>query len=137
MIICGDSVKEWTSWKIFNEYDGFDAGCKAIGVTLDNELICGVVYSDYKPNISMEMSIASIDKRWCTRHNLNIFFSYPFSQLQLKRVQSFCSVHNEGAISMLERLGFTREGRHRIAYHNGDDAYSYALFKDTCKWIRS
>lgn len=134
MIIAGDQIKIWTSRQIFGREDGFDEKCTALGVSIRNQIVCGVVYSDYKPGISIELSIASVDRRWCTRHNLRILLSYPFIQLGLKRVQCFCSVHNEEAISMLTRLGFAREGVHRMAYHNGDDAYSYALFDDN-KWI--
>lgn len=128
-------IKDWASQKLFGHPKGYDEKAVAIGAYLDNDLIAAVVYTDYHKDRSIEMSIVSIDSRWATRHNLKRFFAYPFIQLKLKRVQAVVSVHNEGAISMLERLGFKREGTHRCAYWDGKDAHSYGMLKHECRYI--
>lgn len=132
---CDKEILEWVSLQLFEEKDGFSTQDKAIGVVLDNKLIAGVVYNRYVPNITIEMSIASIDKRWATRHNLRAFFSYPFIELCLKRIQTLCSATDEGIIMFNKKLGFTQEGLHRQAWPMGGDAISWGMLKSECKWI--
>jgi len=131
-----EDVKKWVSQQLFNDDEWFSPLCTAIGVVQDDELIAGVVYSKYKPSLSMEMSVASIDKRWATRHNLSKFFEYPFIQLGLKRVQTVCSANEGDTIMFNQRLGFIQEGRHRQAFDNGDDAISFGMLESECKWIK-
>lgn len=82
------------------------------------------------------MSIFSLDKKWCSRHNLNIFFKYPFIDLQVKRATAFCSATEGDIIMFLEKLGFKKEGLHREGWHTGGDAISWGMLKSECKWIR-
>jgi RimJ/RimL family protein N-acetyltransferase len=132
---CDKEVLEWVSWQLFKENDAFGKEDKAIGVIIENKLIAGVVYNRFVPNVSIEMSIASIDKRWATRHNLKAFFNYPFIQLGLERVQTLCSSSDEGVIMFNKRLGFKQEGLHRKAWPMGGDAISWGMLKSECKWI--
>lgn len=135
MLIYGKELVQWAAQRLANKADFFDDSAVAIGVSDGGKILASVVYTDYRDEISIEMSIVSVDKKWATRHNLKAFFAYPFTQLKLKRVQAVTSVHNEGVISMLERLGFKREGLHRCAYWNGDDAYSYGMLSHECGWL--
>lgn len=131
-----EDVAKWVSGQLggveFTPY-------KAIGVLSGQKLIAGVVYSDYheapdgRP-LYIEMTIASVDKSWCSRHNLSALFKYPFKQLRLPRVQALCSAHDEGVQMFLQRLGFVREGYHPLARHDGD-AISFGMLKNHCKWI--
>ncbi len=131
----------WVSQVIFGIPDRFCLNTsRSIGVEIDGRLVCAVVYSDYQTKIngdphSIEMSIGSIDKRWCTRHNLNEFFCYPFKQLKLPRVQTFCSATDQGIIMFNKRLGFVQEGYHREAWPTGGDGISWSMLKDECGWI--
>lgn len=138
MTICfagHEKVCEWASNIIFGIPDAWDDKARAMSVIEDGKIIAAVVYTDYIPNHSMEMSIASIDKRWATRHNIKAFFSYPFIELGLKRVTTLCSA-NEGEIIMFnKRIGFKAEGLHRCAWHDGGDAVSFGMLKSECKWI--
>lgn len=136
---CDEGVARWVSLQIMGYPSGFK-DCTAIGVIDSEKIIAGVVYSGYTegPNfkpITIEMSVASIDKRWCNRHNLRAFFAYPFIQLGLERVQTLCSANNEGVIMFNKRLGFTREGLHRKAWPLGGDAISWSMLKEECKWF--
>lgn len=130
-----EDVCEWASMQIFGDPDRFSNNCRAIGVVEDDRLIAGVVYSGYCPNHSIEMSVASVDKRWCNRHNLKAFFSFPFIQLALERVWTQCSAEQEGVIMFNKRLGFKQEGYHPRGWPMGGDSLSFGMLKEDCKWL--
>lgn len=129
-------VCAWVGEKIFGDPESFDEKCRAIGVLHRGNLIAGVVYSNYHPGRSIEMSVASIDKRWCNRHNLRAFFKYPFIDLGVKRVQTLCSANNKGVIMFNKRLGFKQEGRHPEAWPLGGEAISWGMLAPDCEWIK-
>lgn len=113
---------------------------RAIGVTHNGRLIGGIVYNNFYLNakekpLSVEMAIATIDKRWCTKHNLRELFSYPFTQLEVGRVQATCHRKAKRVRATLKRLGFSFEGICREAHPHGGDAALYSLLKHECKWI--
>ena len=131
---------EWASMQLFGVPNIFGEKAVAIGEILDGKLICVVVYNNYLSCVDgsphqVEMSIASIDKRWATRKTLRAFFAYPFIQLGLKRVQITSKTDAEGVNSMLKRLGCTHEGTHRKGYVTGEDCYSWSMLKEECRWI--
>lgn len=136
MLVYGqdEHVAKWVGTQLAKDPAAF-IPCKAIGIQRGGKLIAGVVYNNYLPNILIEMTIASIDKSWATRHNLKALFAYPFTQLNLGRVQALCSAKNEGVQMFLKRLGFDYEGAHPMAYHDGGDAMSFGMLKQNCKWI--
>jgi RimJ/RimL family protein N-acetyltransferase len=127
-------VCDWASRHIFGAPGRFNELCSAIGVVEDNQLIAGVIYSNYCPGHSIEMSVASVDKRWATRHNLKAFFHFPFIELRLERVWTQCSVEQEGVIMFNKRLGFKQEGYHPKGWPLGGDSLSFGLLKEDCKW---
>lgn len=135
-----ESILDWTSYHIFGAPGQFKNAICA-GVPIEDKLIAAVVYNNCysRPDgkqYMLEMSIASIDKRWCTRHNLKELFRIPFAQLDLERVQTTCNA-DEGEIIMFnKRLGFTLEGRHRKAWHTGSDALSWGMLRDECRWLK-
>lgn len=128
-------VAEWVSDKLFGNPNEFGDKFTSIGIVNNGKLIAGIVYNNHRCN-SIEMSIATLDPRWATRHNLGALFRYPFTQLNLGRVEAHCSTSNKGAIVFLEKLGFVREGEHRGASYDGTNAYSYSLLKSECRWIK-
>lgn len=114
--------------------------CEATGIIKDDKIIAAIIYNNFfldyenKP-ISIEISIASVDKAWCTRHNLNALFAYPFIQLNVKRLQATCPEGNSDTRSFLKRLGFHLEGIAREANHLGGNSSVYSMLKHECKWI--
>ena len=131
---------EWASNQLFGIPNIFGENAKSIGYVLDEKLICVVVYNNYLECVDgsphqIEMSIASIDKRWANRKTLKAFFEYPFIQLGLKRVQITSKTNAEGVNSMLKRLGCIKEGTHRKGYVTGEDCYSWSMLKEECRWI--
>lgn len=135
MLVYGEDEKvaRWVGERLARDAEAF-VPCKAIGISKNGKLIAGVVYNNYVGHL-IEMTIASIDKRWCSGHNLRALFSYPFIQLNLKRVQALCSANDEGVQMFLKRLGFIHEGTHACAYHDGSDALSFGMLKNQCKWL--
>ncbi len=131
---------DWASIQLFGIPNVFGENAKAIGYVLDGDLICVVVYNNYLECVDgsphqIEMSIASIDKRWANRKTLKAFFAYPFIQLKLKRVQITSKTDAEGVNLMLERLGCTKEGNHRKGYPTGEDCFSWSMLPAECRWI--
>lgn len=135
MLVYGqdERVAKWVGENLMRDPQAF-IPCKAIGIEREGELIAGVVYNNYVGHL-IEMTIASLDKRWATRHNLRALFGYPFTQLGLRRVQALCSANDEGVKMFLKRLGFIHEGVHPCAYHDGNTAYSFGMLKHQCRYI--
>lgn len=124
-------VAEWVSRELAMD-NGF-GDCSAIGVVRDDKLIAGIVYHNYRPP-GIEMSIASIDPRWCTRRILFHAFNYPFNQLNVKRITVLVDSENQPVRAFDERLGFIYEGTLKEANPNGDAAL-YRMLKSECRWI--
>lgn len=141
MIVYGadKEIADWVSVGLGGKIGMFNP-CAALGVLSKGNLSAGIVFNNYQETIDgcplmIEMTIFSVDKSWCTRHNLRKIFAYPFAQLKLERVQAVCSAHNEGVIMFLKRLGFKHEGTHPMAYWDGGDALSFGMLKPQCKWL--
>ena len=116
--------------------------CVAIGVIEDDgKLIGGVVYHNFivgpdgKP-ICIELSLAMVDKRWCTRHNISQLLAYPFSQLNVKRVQVTCHENDTFLRKLHARFGFTFEGIAREAHPLGGNSAVSSMLQHECKWIK-
>ncbi len=132
-----DYMKKWASDILGIRDFGLST---AIGIIEGNKLICAVIYNNFIRSpfgqpISIEMSIASIDKHWCNRHNLAVFFEYPFIRLNVERVQATTAKRNKSARKFLQRLGFKYEGTGRKAWPLGGDCTVYSLLKPECRYI--
>lgn len=129
-----DLFCKWAGIKLGADPEFFKFA-KAIGIMRGKEVLAAVVYHNYT-NHCIEMSIVSVDKRWCNRHNLKALFAYPFTQLGLRRVQALCSSTDEWVQMFIKRLGFSHEGIHPCGYWDGGDALSFGMLKENCKWIK-
>lgn len=113
---------------------------QAIGVIEDDgKLIGGVVYNNFISGpfgpISIELSLAMVDKKWCTRNNIRALLAYPFSQLLVKRVQVTCREDDIFLRKLHARFGFTFEGIAREAHPQGGNSAVSSMLKHECKWI--
>lgn len=81
---------------------------RGIGVANeDNEIIGGFYYHDWNPDAGViEISGASVDKRWLTRKVLYGLFSYPFNDLQCQIVAMRHSAEDKPLARMLKAYGF-------------------------------
>lgn len=130
-------MESWASEKL----GGLDfSPCTCIGFKRNGEYIAVVVYNNYRthPNgtpHAVEISMVSVDKSWCTRHNLSIIAAYPFIQLRVKRVQATVSKRNKHTRNFLRKSGFKYEGALRQGWVFGGDATVYSLLNTECKWL--
>lgn len=128
-------VAEWTRERIPGVTDW--GLCSAIGICEGGAPLAGVVYSNYRPGLCMDMSVAAQPKaRWLTVAVLAQIFRYPFVQMDVGRVQSFIPEGNERSESLCRRLGFTAEGRMREGWYDGRDLLIYGMLRRECRWLR-
>lgn len=81
-------VSAWVAAHISGCERGFGKS-KAIGVEHDGELVGGVVYHNWCPEFgTIEMSGASVTRRWLTRPVIHGLLEYPFSFCQLAVAQT-------------------------------------------------
>ncbi len=137
-----ENQEEMVKWA-YHQSGGIEfKPCQSIGFRKDGFLICVVLYNNYRANhtnkepVSLEISIFSIDKSWCNRHNLKILSAYPFIQLKVKRVQASISKKNKHARNFVERLGFVYEGCQRQGWVSGGDCMIYSILKHECRWLK-
>lgn len=124
-------VAEWVRQQL--RMSGGFGECVAMGIVADDQLIAGVVYHNWRPP-GIEMSIASLNPRWCNRRILYHLFNYPFNQLGVARITGLVDSSNKSARDFDERLGFVHEGTLRKAHPN-DDAEIYGMLREECRWI--
>jgi len=82
--------------------------CITMGVFDGPRLIGVMVYHEYDPDRQiMEISGASIDKRWLTRRTLKAMFDYPLAELGLQMVVMRVSERDRPLHRMLSAYGFS------------------------------
>lgn len=108
--------------------------CIAIGISDGKDtLLGGAVFNNYRwPNI--EVTMASVSKRWCTRAVLWKLFHYPFVQLNCRRLTATTEATNQPVRAFLCHLGFHQEGYHPDALPTGD-AVSFGMLRRDCRWL--
>nr|WP_244495251.1 GNAT family protein [Ensifer sp. Root423] len=91
----------------------------SLGLIDADRLAAGVVFHNYNPEAGViELSAASICRRWLTRPMLKGMFGYPFDQLGCQMVVLRVSERNAVMIEIAERFGFAS---HRIPRLRGRD----------------
>lgn len=131
MIICyGKPLVDWLEERLGIT----DSGAVAIGVAEEDRLLAVIGYRDYNGS-NMEMMVASVDPRWCSRMVLREAFRHPFETVGCNRVSSVVASHNAKALKLAQRLGFSVEGYHPKGMPDGSDAISLGLLREDCKWI--
>lgn len=78
-----------------------------LGLVDQDRLVAGVVFHNYAPEAGViELSSASICRRWLTRPMLKAMFGYTFDQIGCQMVVLRVSERNTGMIEIAERFGF-------------------------------
>jgi L-amino acid N-acyltransferase YncA len=118
----------------------FVTGYEALGaIDSQGRLIGGFVYSELRetPGGGSIAICAAGERDWLSRGNLKVFLgSYPFGQLGVHRICATVAKSNARARHVIERLGFTNEGKMRGALGVGKDGILYSLLKEESKWLR-
>lgn len=89
---------------------GRDFGnCRGLAVIQGDQLIGGAIWHNFEPETGVvEISAASVSKRWLTKQTLRVLFSVPFKEWGCQAVVLRVSDHDEALHSILFRYGFER-----------------------------
>lgn len=110
-------------------------------LTIDNdeELFAVVVFTNYQPPATIEMSIYSQDRRWCSRKVLKECFRYCFETLGVRRIYTQVKSDNKKALDMNKRLGFEEIAvlPEQIVDMAGNvlDNHIFTMTRENCKWL--
>jgi hypothetical protein len=104
----------------------------ALGVVRRGKLVGGVVYHNYVEH-DIQVSIAVDGASFMPWRGL---FAYPFGQLGCSRITAMIGRKNKKSRKIAEALGFKLEGVHPKGLDGQQDAMSYGLLKEDCRWIK-
>ena len=107
----------------------------ALGVVRRGVLVGGVVYHHYIGH-DIQVSIAFDSPGWALPGTLRALFDYPFNQLGCRRMTATIGRKNKKSRKICEGLGFKLEGVHPKGLDGQQDAMSYGLLKEDCRWIK-
>jgi RimJ/RimL family protein N-acetyltransferase len=106
-----------------------------IGLERSGQLVAVVVFDNFSDG-DCNMHIASDGtSAWLNKSLLYASFSYPFTQLGLRRVTGMVPADNEAALTFDMHLGFVREGYHPQAGQDGRDLISLGMLRSACRFI--
>ena len=113
-------VAKWVGEQIGRDIEW--GPCEAIGVVdTDDNLIGGVVFSNYQPHFrNIEVSFASNRRNWLTPCLIQGILRYPFDQLKVNRITCLTPKRNRAARQFLKKFGFVEEGNVRGGFGNDD-----------------
>ena len=115
---------------------GFEENARAIGV-IDSKgrLIGGIVYHNFNPEHGViEMSGASLSKRWLNKRVIKTIFSYPFDVAKCQAAIMQNSEHDKALHRQLLAIGFAQYVIPRLRGKN-EAAHLFVLTDD--EWERS
>lgn len=130
-------VAAWVASRLYYVgQDGFGPN-RAVGLALNDELIGGVVYHDYRPSCKdIQMSIAATTARWATPGTVRWLLAFPFFQYGCQRVTALVPRKNKRSRRFNEGIGFKLEGVVRRGFGN-DDCMIYGMLKtEAKKWFK-
>ena len=128
-ITSGAIVGHWVAKRIRGGY--FAERSNALGLEKNGELVAGVIYENWNHK-SIWCHIA-IDGRLTPRY-LAAIFDYPFNICQVEKIIVPVGSDNEESIRLVEKMGFTEEGRIKDARPEGD-LILFTLSRDACRFI--
>ena len=106
-----------------------------MGVFENGDLIAGVIYHNYHPESGViELSSASISKRWLTKHVIKSMFWMPFEKLGCQMVVLRVSEKNHQMISIARKFGFDEFLIPRLRGRN-EAEYVFTFTDD--QWVSS
>lgn len=105
------------------------------GFAVDQRMVGGLIFNQYRPDQDVWWTIFSCDKRWCTRSVLKQMFTEAFVHLNCRRINLLVSKKNKHSLNFVRRLGFKKEGVLRQFREDGEDCYILGMLKQECQWI--
>lgn len=100
----------------------------------EGRLIAGIAFDNYNV-ASIQIHVAALPGRnWISRKLLHRVFSYPFLQLQVKKLIGIVGSTNAEALRFDLSLGFRIEATLVDAYPDGD-LHILTMTPDQCRWL--
>jgi len=107
----------------------------SMGVFEDGDLIAGTLYHNYHPESGViELSSASVSKRWLTKSVINAMFFLPFTRLGCQLVVLRVSERNKTMIGIARKFGFSEVYVPRL---RGRDESEYIFTMNDDEWRAS
>jgi RimJ/RimL family protein N-acetyltransferase len=107
---------------------------QAIGLERDGRIIASVVYTHFTGyDIAMHVA-AERGRMWARPSFLRACFTYPFEQLQCRRVTGYVPAKSADVLAFDRKLGFVYEGRLRKALPD-DDLVVLGMLREECRYI--
>jgi hypothetical protein len=113
---------------------GFADNVKTIGI-IDEEgrLIAGLVYHNFSPDHGvMEMSGASISRRWVTRRVIARMFQYPFLECGVQMMVQRIPADDLRQLGQLAAYGYTLTKIPRLYGRHRDGVLATLTYEDWC-----
>ena len=108
----------------------------AFGFAVDERMVGGLIFHDYRPHQDVWWTVYACEKNWCNRRMLKEMFEIAFKRLDCKRINILVSTKNSHCLHFVERLGFKQEGVLRQFAENGDDCYILGMLRNECPWFK-
>ena len=102
-----EAVARFVSGMIWGRSENAFGQHSSMGVFDGNELIAGTVYHNWYPSTQvMELSSASVSKRWLMPKVIYAMFAFPFDMMGAQMVALRVSEKNKTMVSIAKRFGF-------------------------------
>lgn len=125
-IIHGCDFSEWIAARIPRLPYKLKGTC--IGFGDDQRLLAAAIFTDYTGR-SIQCTFAADSPAWCSRRTVRETFAYVFGTCSCVRFTVMVASDNERSLTLIERLGFRREGRMRNFYDEHVDLMIYGMLK--------
>jgi RimJ/RimL family protein N-acetyltransferase len=125
----GPKIGYWVA----NELDAgfFAERSQAIGLIKNGEIVAGIIYENWNRR-SMVVHIVIKDR--ITPAFIGAIFDYAYNVCDIEKAIAPVGSHNAKSIKMVEKMGFTEEGRIKDAVPGGD-MILYTLKKTDCRFL--
>lgn len=126
------NVAEFVNGQVFGDSFAIDKYC-TMGVYDDGMLIAGTIYHNYQPDSGViELTSASLGKRWLTRKVIRAMFWLPFVRLGCQLVVLRVSERNKTMCKIAKSFGFTETYIPRLRGRN-EGEFIYCFTDDQWK----
>jgi len=128
-------LKEFVAARIPHMINKDFGPATALGVVRNGRLLGGVVFHGYVGH-DVQVSYAFDHPSWALPGTLRALFDYAFNQLGVRRITTVAPRKNRRSRKMVIGLGFKLEGVHVKGIDGIEDAISYGMLREHCKWIK-
>lgn len=128
------AIGDFVSTEIWGEPGRIEDYC-SLGILDGDRLVAGVLYHNHYPDAGViEMTAASVSKRWLTRPVLKAIFALPFDRFQCQLCVLRVSEHNRSMLRIAKAYGFHEYVIPRL---RGRDEAEHILTLTDDDWRRS